>query len=383
MHFYTSVNNNYLPKARILAKSVKQHCKNSTFSLVLSDALPAEVDPTKEPFDEILTVEQLGIPVENLQYWIFIHSVVELCTAVKGQALVKFLESGSEKVVYLDPDIAVFDDLSELETLLDTHDVVLTPHQSAPENTTRGIEDNEICSLAHGVFNYGFYAVHNTENGMAYAKWWRDRLLEYCYDDIPRGLFTDQRWGDLAPCLFDNVYIWRNPACNVSTWNLTHRNVTKDEKTGRYLVNNLPLQFYHFSGFDSGAQEIMLRVAGNDNKNLFALREWYIKRMAEEEQEKYGTLPSIYNFFDNGEKIEHHVRALLRNRLDVTAYFKDTDPFKVEQVRSYYKWYLNEFGSLQNSKEESMAEVELRNIKNSKAWRFSSKVCSILDKLKG
>ena len=34
--FYTSINNNYLPKARVLAKSVKEQVRDATFYLVLA-----------------------------------------------------------------------------------------------------------------------------------------------------------------------------------------------------------------------------------------------------------------------------------------------------------------------------------------------------------
>ena len=70
MHFYTSININYLPKARILAKSVKKFCPDSKFSLVFSDVMPQEIEPQKEPFDEIITIDNLGLPVSNLNFWI-------------------------------------------------------------------------------------------------------------------------------------------------------------------------------------------------------------------------------------------------------------------------------------------------------------------------
>ena len=340
MHFYTSVNINYLPKARILAKTVKQYCRDCKFSLVFSDCIPQEIDIDREPFDEIVTVEQLGIPVDNLALWVFEHTVVELCTAVKGQALVKFLTEGSEKVVYLDPDIAVFDNMESLSQLLDQYSVVLTPHLTAPEITERGIVENELCTLQHGSFNFGFYAVRNDENGIKFAHWWRDRLLKYCYDNIPMGIFTDQKWGDLVPCIFDGVYIWRDPGCNVATWNITNRVVTREDN--HYYVNGSLLKFYHFSGFDSGAQENMLERYGNGNEYLYELRNWYIKRQEEEEQEKYANYPSKYNYYDNGEKISTEERKLLRDRVDVFNYFKDTNPYTVDQEKSYYYWYKNE-----------------------------------------
>lgn len=357
MHFYTSVNINYLPKARILARSVKENCKDARFSLVFSDAMPPEIHVEDEPFDEIVSIDDLGIPVDNLDLWIFEHTVVELCTAVKGQALVKFLEEGSEKVVYLDPDIVVYNDLQELDELLDKHDIILTPHVTIPEENNVDVANNEICALKHGAYNFGFYAVKNSNNGLSFARWWRDRLVDFCFDDIPNGIFTDQKWGDLVPCMFDGVYITRDVGYNVSTWNITHRIVGKNQD-GLYTVNGTLLKFYHFSGFDSGAQENMLNYYAGGNKYLYELREWYIKRMEEEEQDKYGSYPSKYNFYDNGEQIRVEERKLLHVRMDVRDYFKAVNPYQVKQSKSYYSWYRNEIGldSDIKSKEELLTE---------------------------
>ena len=364
MHFYTSININYLSKARVLAKSVKQYCPDARFSLVFSDQWPSNIDPQKEPFDEIVLVEDLKIPVDNLSFWIYQHTVVELCTAVKGQALVRFLEEGSEKVVYLDPDIVVFHPLNELNDLLEIHDIILTPHQTSPERNKQDIINNEICSLQHGAYNFGFYAVHNSENGLKFARWWRDRLIDFCYDDIPNGLFTDQKWGDVVPCMFDGVYILRDPGYNVSTWNLSNRNITQNENK-KLLVNKRPLQFYHFSGFDSGAQATMLAIYGNDNPILFDLREWYIERQNEEGQKIFGISKSKYNFYDNGESINKLERQLLRTRQDLTEHFKNTDPYVTNKKRSYYKWYKTE-GYKANSE-----MTELEKIYHSRSWKIA------------
>lgn len=355
MHFYTSININYLPKARVLAKSVKKHCNNVKFSLVLVDDIPNEINIKEEPFDEIVTVDQLGINVENLELWIFQHTVVELCTAVKGPALVKFLSEGSDKVVYLDPDIVVFDDLKCLSALLDQYDVVLTPHQTIPEKEKQEIINNEICSLKHGIYNFGFYAVKNSSNGLLYAKWWRDRLIDFCYDDIPNGIFTDQRWGDLAPAMFEGVFIWKDPGCNVATWNLTNRYITKVE--GKYYVNGIKLKFYHFSGFDSGSQKIMLDLYAKNNSCLYELRDWYIIQQDIHEQKKYGNGygKSRFNHYDNGVVVNKDERRMLKNRMDLLEYFKDVNPYTVEQENSYYKWYQHEM-----AQEEQKPKITLR-----------------------
>ena len=357
MHFYTSITTNYLPKARVLAKSVKQHCKDSFFSLVVSDILPDNFQLDEEPFDEVVYAEDLHVPVDNIKWWIFTHTVVEICTAVKGQALVNFLNKGiSDKVVYLDPDIVVYDDLKELENLLNEHDVILTPHLTAPEKETRGILDNELCALMHGVYNLGFVAVRNSDNGMKFAEWWRDRLVEYCYDDIPNGIFTDQRWVDMAPAVFDGVFILREPNYNVATWNISNRDVTKKEEN--YFVNGKPLQFYHFSGFDSGAQEAMLKKYGKDNPSLLELRNWYIDAQNENGQQELGKRPSAYATFSNGELITNDQRFLLRMREDLKDYFKDQDPFDVKAEKSFYQWYQEDQKQNDSSEDEQERKIQ-------------------------
>lgn len=375
MHFYTSVNINYLPKARILAKSLKKWNPDAKFSLVFSDSWPDELDKTSEPFDEILLIKDLGVPVDNLQFWIFKHTVVELCTAVKGQALVKFLAEGSDKVVYLDPDIVVYNELAHIEELLDQYDILLTPHQTLPESTMNNIIHNEICSLQHGAYNFGFYAVSNTDNGKKFAKWWRDRLVDFCYDDIPNGIFTDQKWGDLVPAMFDGVFILREPSYNVSTWNLSNRKVTQEDD-GKILVNGQPLQFYHFSGFDSGAQKEMLDMYGKGNSVLYRMREWYIARQKEEGQEKWGSFKSVYNFYDNGEKIPRTARFMLRTREDLQKHFGATDPYKAKQEISYYVWYQT-YGE-----KEKLEMTELEKIYASRSWRLAQKLSTIYGKIK-
>ena len=42
------------------------------------------------------------------------------------------------------------------------------------------------------------------------------------------------------------------------------------------------------------------------------------------------------------EKITKEERTLIHKRLDVLEYFKDTNPYVVNQEKSYYKWYRSE-----------------------------------------
>lgn len=335
IHAYTSITANYLPKARVLARSVKSTDPSVAFHLVLSDTLPIGVDLESEPFDTCIQLEELV--TDNLPRWVFGHSVVELCTAVKGAALEYiFEEHDAEQVFYFDPDMVVFSRLDELQDELSQNSVVLTPHQTDPEKTDMGILDNEVSSLRHGVFNLGFIGVRNVPEGRRFARWWAERLSKYCHDDLPTGLFTDQKWVNLAPCFFDGVKVLRSPAFNVATWNLTNRHAEGSLEEG-ITINGEPLGFYHFSGFDSGDQITMLERYGAQSPVLYELRQWYIDACEDAGQSALGTLPSRYATFSNGDTINEGYRLLYRRRVDLQMAFPN--PYLVSGPDCYKSWY--------------------------------------------
>lgn len=335
IHAYTSITSNYLPKARVLVESIKRVDPDVQFHLVLSDNVPIGFDLTAELFDNVIFAEELV--TKGFPQWAFSHSVVELCTAVKGVALEHiFSNFDASQVFYFDPDMVVFARLDELQQELAHCSLVLTPHQTDPEINDMGILDNEMSSLRHGVFNLGFVGVRNIAEGRRFSRWWADRLLKYCYDDMPLGLFTDQKWVNLAPCFFDDVGILRSPAFNVATWNLTNRKATGSLAEG-IRINGEPLGFYHFSGFDSGDQRIMLERYGKESPVLYKLRDWYIDECERNGQSTLGSISSKYDHFNNGEVIGRGYRLLYRQRIDLQRAFPN--PFQVAGSDCYKAWY--------------------------------------------
>ncbi len=208
------------------------------------------------------------------------------------------------------------------------------------ETSAVAIVDNEICSLQHGIYNLGFLAVRRSKEGLVFLQWWRDRLIDYCYDDIPSGLFTDQRWIDLAPAMFEDVYILRDKAYNVAPWNISQRQVSKNEN-GDFLVEGKPVMFYHFSGFDSGACEGMLGRYGQGNDDLKSFFNWYLGAINKAGQAQLGTQPSIYATYSNGQIITKAQRVLYRERQDLQQTF--LNPSQVTEDKwNYYDWYITE-----------------------------------------
>lgn len=321
MLVFTSCTNNYLPKARVLAQSVKVCHPEWEFCLLLGEKPPADFNLDREPFDRLLGYGDLGIP--NLAAWMFGHRLVELCTAVKGIALNHFLERERHpRVIYLDPDILVLASLQPLAVMLERHDILLTPHQLEPQSGARAIVDNEICSLRHGVFNLGFLACANRQEGVEFSRFWRHRLENYCRDDKTLGLFTDQKWCDLAPAYFPTLGIVRDPGCNAASWNLTDRYISQDEH-GQFLANGQPLRFYHFTGYDSGMGRIMSEAYGGHMPAVASLWERYGRLLDEAGQKELGRLRWSGGVYSDGKPISDEARLYYRENPHVQSLYPD------------------------------------------------------------
>ncbi len=337
MLVYTSITKNYLPKARVLARSLKLHNPGWQLHVILCDTLPENFDPLIEPFDSVWTLDRLGIP--NWKSWAFGHTLVELCTAVKGTAAKTLADAfGTDRIMYLDPDIKIFASLKPLDELLDQYDILVTPHLLDPEEEAGAIIDNEICSLLHGVYNLGFFAARCSGQGRAFLDWWSRRLQQYCIADFSQGLFTDQRWIDLAPGLFDRLHIVRDRGYNVATWNIHHRRISR-RADGAICAGDRPLRFYHFTGYDSGdGRGVLLKYAA-DQYEALELWDAYAFDLIENGHRDPALNCFAYGDFSNGVPIDARLRRIYRERKDLQEAFPD--PFEVKKW-SLYSWWEEE-----------------------------------------
>ncbi|MCI8513498.1 MAG: hypothetical protein HFI93_02540 [Lachnospiraceae bacterium] len=328
MLFYTSVNAAYLPKARVLGYSLKKWNPTAKLYIVLSDEIPRGFRIEDEPFDGILLSEEIELTLDmSREFWIFLHDVTELCTAVKGWAALELLRrTNAEEIIYLDPDMLVCHSLEPLKAFLREHDIVVTPHRLAPEPLFDQMFYGDQQFYTRGGFNLGFLAVKNSEEGVRFLKWWAGMLERYCYVDDPEGLFTDQKLMDIAPCFFGTLFICRDETYNVSWWNLTQREVSGDAEA--LYVNGKRVRLYHFSNVESGLHEEIIRKYCADNVALRALYNWYL-----EEQKKMGYQKGIvwdwkFDHYDNGEKIRPITREMTRKRKDMIEKYKNSNPFQ-------------------------------------------------------
>jgi hypothetical protein len=314
---FTSVNLAYLSRARTLASTFKQHHPYIDFVLVLSDVFPRDysIRVEQEAFDRILFSHELGI--HDFWRWSFKHNVVELCTAVKPAAAINLLNCGYDKVIYLDPDIAVFSSLSNIIDLLDSNSALLTPHQlSVLPDDPKQIADIELCTLKHGLYNLGFFAVRNDHVALSFLRWWDSRVSRYCYEDVPAGIFTDQKWCDFAPVYFPEIYVIRDYGCNVASWNLHERLITI-ENEGPLVNGREKLKFYHFTKYGGVGQIMTQRYA--QTPETLEIWFWYGRML---KSNSFNLPPKgyyYYGFYQDGPPIPQEERNLFRDQPDLFA----------------------------------------------------------------
>ena len=218
MHACTIAAQNYLAQVRVLAESFLQHHPGATFTVLVVDAeSPGEVDCPEGC--RVCTILDIGLDAATVHEMATIYDLTEFATAVKPTLLRYLISELIEPVTYLDPDILLYAPIADAEVLVGEHGILLTPHVLAalPRD---GSELTEQGLLKAGIYNLGFITV--TPNANSFLEWWEERTrFEACIDPAS-AMFTDQRWIDFVPALFDAA-ICRDPGWNVAYWNLHER----------------------------------------------------------------------------------------------------------------------------------------------------------------
>lgn len=325
-HIFTTCNLTYLPQSLLLLRSIRHFHDDCKVTLVLVEEkrlFPKAVQIRLDEFDDVLFPEDLW-GGDRFQI-LFSYDVVEACTAIKGPALSLLLEEGIP-VVYLDPDIALFSRIDPVLELLADASIVLTPHQLfGVDPSVYGELHDERMSLVTGVFNFGFLAVRPDDEGLAFSKWWSFRTTFYAFDNSEVGLFTDQKWGNLVPALFNRVAISRNKGLNVASWNIHERQLALSDD-GDYVIDDEKLIFFHFTKAESGLQPILQKAISNNN--VASIWRWYLEILNEERR----SLPQFewsYRRYMNesSEIIEKIDRREYRNIGDPRPKSKSENPF--------------------------------------------------------
>ena len=302
---------NYLATGRVLAASFERQNPGERFFTLIVDG--DESDRSLKGLGQVVLPTDLALRPGEWWEMAAIYSVLELSTAAKPAMLAHVLDRAAT-AIYLDADIVVYQPLSVCSQAAADHAIALTPHclQPLPRD---GLGPSEQSLMVSGLFNLGFIAVG--QRARPFLRWWHERLRHDAIIDVENGLFTDQRWIDWVPSLFEHTVL-RNPGLNVAYWNAHERDLQRRE-SGALMAGSSPLLFFHFSGYDPDAPWRLTRHAGTTPRLSFAgypviedLCADYAARLAEERHAVLTLAPYRLDTLANGFRMTGGIRRLIR-----------------------------------------------------------------------
>jgi len=316
---FTVCNVKYLDKAFVLAESLSNFNDINLDIFLFDKKRDLNINPD---FCNIHWIEDLDIP--GFKSLSFKYDVIELTTSLKGWISLNLLKYNS-KVVFLDPDVMVFNSLEVIFDELDSHPVILTPHYFYPKINNL-VDDAAL--MRNGQYNLGFFAVNSSEESKSFLTWWSERCRALGFIDTQGGLMNDQKWVSIAPMFFPFIHVSLNPGLNVSFWNLDEREVSHNTD-GHYVINgSYKLIFFHFSSFNSSNPESLSNstfILGNNSASKISkLANFYYINLSKYLNISESTTYS-YDYMTNGNYISPTLRRAYAARLK--EFSTDVDPF--------------------------------------------------------
>ena len=246
LHACTVVTPDHVARARVLARSLREHHPDARLTALVIGDPPAPA----EPF-EVLGVEALDVPAARGDD----RRLRAVRAGLRAQAVAaaRTCSSSSPAVLYLDSDIRVYGPLDDACRRA-AHGLVLTRHLLGPLPRD-GRHPSEEDILVAGVYNGGLPR-REPRRRRASCDWWAERLAQECTIDPARGLFARPA---LARARARPRA--RTPRCcairaaTPGFWDLPNRPLTGGP--GAYAVAGVPLRCFHFSGFDPDRPDVL------------------------------------------------------------------------------------------------------------------------------
>ncbi len=320
---------NLKPEMRAVLESFCAfHPEYQPYCLYLESCDKNQLIPSVRP----IFIEDLGL--DSSIEWRFKYDVRCLAAALRPylhEAL--FLQYGADEIVYIDSDLLFLRKMDDLSIIHQDHSIALTPCMLKDPPLDGKKPGDEVYRLT-GMYNGGFLALKKDDSTMAFLTWWKEKLNLYSVHYVDRGYFGDQKYLDVVP-LYWGVNILKSPALNVAFWNVHERHLTL--KDDIFYSNNIPLVFFHFSGFESNRPDLLTRAAFErvedvDPMVIQRLKEKYLSLMVNSCGGTNQEVRYFFNRFSNQLPIHPETRDYYRF---LPSSLKPSDPFNSIELMTH------------------------------------------------
>jgi hypothetical protein len=141
-------------------------------------------------------------------------------------------------IVWLDGDTKFYADPEPIFNELSKCSILLTKERFVEANS--GLND------IYGIFNTGLMGFNKNSNAINCIKWFRKKCIEWCFDRVELGKWSDQMYVNNWPMMFKDIRVIKDIGINVTAWNIQGTEVSL--LANDIYINGEKLVFYHYSG---------------------------------------------------------------------------------------------------------------------------------------
>jgi len=152
-----------------------------------------------------------------------------------------------EALCYLDADMFFFQPPDPIWKELNQNSVLIHEHRFVEEQSKL---------IQFGLFNAGLLCFCNDTNGNIILNWWRNKVLEWCFERVENDKYADQGYLNFFPN-FPGVKVIQHIGVGVAPWNHIQYKFSKNEND-QVIVNESPLIVYHFHSVVIDGPELIL-----------------------------------------------------------------------------------------------------------------------------
>ncbi len=242
-HYYCSLfSREYAYKGVLLYNSLLQHDKDFHFFIVCMDEeaklLFENMNMERATLISIFDIEKSDPELLEVKDT---RNDKEYCWTAKGSILlyilIRFLDI--DHIVHVDGDTCFYSDPKPIFDEWSSHSIMLTGE--------RWREGQKNYTEKYGKYNAGFMGFKRDKEALRCLRYYRQKLIKWCYDKHENGLWSDQLHMNDWAQRFENVIVLKNLGVNINPYIIKGCRVRKHGSD--IYINGHKLILYHSYGF--------------------------------------------------------------------------------------------------------------------------------------
>lgn len=237
INFTTYFDKNYQHKFYTLYKSLELNCKNfHVYAFYLGEN---EIDETLEKTQNVtfISLAKLEYQYPDLYYAKKNRSIVEYYFTLTPFICRYIFEVFKlNQITYLDSDLFFFNNPENLYNFIEqsSSEIFITEH------------DNKKFEKKYGRFNVGWIVFKNKLNANKCLYDWGKNCIHWCFDDIKKDKFADQKYLDKWIEDYENVFIVNDHLINIGPWNFNKITLSNSDNLISFHFHNLNIVYEYF-----------------------------------------------------------------------------------------------------------------------------------------